>query len=101
MCMFNQSLAAGPPILILHACPWPVCVCRLSEKGVRLTRPSLFTTLASRQGLFQELSTELLSLVQQGVVKPHIHKIYPLAAAAEAHKDLESRSTVGKLLLQP
>jgi NADPH:quinone reductase len=32
-------------------------------------------------------------------LKLRIDRIYPLAEAAAAHRDLESRSTAGKLLL--
>jgi hypothetical protein len=50
---------------------------RLSDKGVRLLRPSLFSTLASdRSGQLQgDLTAQLLELVAQGVVKPHVHKV--------------------------
>lgn len=34
-------------------------------------------------------------------VKPKIHNVYPLKDVAEAHADLESKKTEGKLLLQP
>jgi NADPH2:quinone reductase len=34
-------------------------------------------------------------------MKQHIEKVYPLAEAAQAHIDLASRKTVGKLLLKP
>jgi NADPH2:quinone reductase len=40
-----------------------------------------------------------LNWIGQGKLKLHIHKVYPLADAAQAHRDLESRKTTGKLLL--
>lgn len=48
---------------------------RLGEKSVRLMRPSLFSTLASDPSLRGKLTTQLLELVQQGVVKPQVHKV--------------------------
>jgi NADPH2:quinone reductase len=43
--------------------------------------------------LFGWLAQKKLSL--------NIYKVYPLAMAAEAHRDLEGRKTTGKLLLKP
>lgn len=64
-------------------------------------RPSLFSTLAAEPGLTRSLTDQLLQLVQQGVVVPDVHKVYPLAAAAQAQEDLAGRKTTGKLLLRP
>ena len=40
-------------------------------------------------------------LVESGRLKIAIGGRYPLAEAAQAHRDLESRTTAGKLLLLP
>ncbi|KIZ07187.1 NADPH2:quinone reductase [Monoraphidium neglectum] len=79
----------------------PVDLLRLSDKGIRLLRPSLFSTLKSRDGLFLELAEKLLADVASGAVKQGVHKEYPLEEAGQAHIDLESRGTTGKLLLKP
>lgn len=81
--------------------PDPLDVLRLGEKSVRLMRPSLFSTLASDPGLGRKLTQQLLELVAQGVVKPQVHKVYPLSRAADAQTDLAGRKTTGKLLLRP
>jgi NADPH2:quinone reductase len=39
--------------------------------------------------------------VDDGILKVRIEKTYPLAEAAQAHVDLASRKTSGKLLLIP
>ena len=44
---------------------------------------------------------ELFRWAREGELKVHIHKEYPLADAAQAHRDIQGRSTVGKLLLIP
>ncbi|MDQ8728962.1 quinone oxidoreductase [Bradyrhizobium sp. LHD-71] len=44
---------------------------------------------------------EIFGWVKSGALKVHIHKEYPLADAVQAHRDLASRTTVGKLLLIP
>jgi NADPH2:quinone reductase len=38
--------------------------------------------------------------VLDGTLKLRIGRVYPLAAAAEAQRDLAARTTTGKLLLQ-
>ena len=38
--------------------------------------------------------------ILEGTLKIRIDKVYPLAEAASAHRDLEGRKTTGKLLLQ-
>lgn len=42
----------------------------------------------------------LFTLVAAGIIRVHIDAILPLAEAAEAHRRLEARATVGKLLLR-
>lgn len=40
-------------------------------------------------------------LVEDGTVRPVIHQTYPLAEAAQAHRDMEASGHIGKLLLLP
>ena len=40
-----------------------------------------------------------MSLLSKGVLNCHIHKVYPIQETAQAHFELESRQTQGKLLL--
>jgi NADPH:quinone reductase len=72
----------------------------LSQKGsLFLTRP----TLANYSSTIEELdwrANDVLNWIGQGKLKLHIHKVYPLSDAAQAHSDLESRKTTGKLLLR-
>jgi NADPH2:quinone reductase len=42
----------------------------------------------------------LHGLVTSGNLKVDIHATYPLVEAAQAHRDLESGRTAGKLLLE-
>ena len=44
---------------------------------------------------------EVLDWLREGRIKVRIGGRYPLADAARAHRDLESRATTGKLLLVP
>ena len=72
----------------------------LSQKGsLYVTRPTLFSYIASREEL-EWRSSDLFRWIGGGQLKINIDKIYPLAEAAEAHRDLEGRKTTGKLLLK-
>jgi len=73
----------------------------LSQKGsLFLTRPSL-AHYSSTQEELDWRAGDVLKWVSDGKLKLHIHKVYPLAEAAQAHRDLEGRKTTGKLLLTP
>jgi NADPH2:quinone reductase len=73
----------------------------LAAKGsLFLTRPSLMTYTAKRTDLLAS-ATELFEVVANGVIKVEIQQTYPLAEAAQAHRDLEARKTTGSTLLLP
>lgn len=65
-----------------------------------ITRPSLMAHQASRRNL-DEMSAELFRMVGSGKVRIEIDQRYPLAEAAQAHRDLEARRTTGSSLLLP
>jgi len=71
----------------------------LAEAGsVFFTRPQLrhyLGTAAEIQACAQALFEAILS----GHLEISIHKIFPLAEAAEAHRTIEARKTLGKILL--
>ncbi len=73
----------------------------LMQKGsLFLTRPNLAQYIATPEEL-EWRSSDLFRWIASGQFKVHIHRVYPLAEAAEAHRDIESRRTSGKLLLKP
>lgn len=72
----------------------------LSQKGsLYLTRPSLAHYSATQEELDWRAG-DVLHWIAQGKLKLHIHKVYALADAGQAHRDLEGRQTTGKLLLR-
>jgi NADPH2:quinone reductase len=74
---------------------------KLSQRGsLFLTRPKLADYLATRAELEQRAG-DVLGWVLSGQLVVRIHREYPLAEAAQAHRDLEGRGTTGKLLLVP
>jgi len=67
----------------------------LSAKGsLYLTRPTLASYTATRAELLAN-AAELFDVVAKGAVKIEINQTYPLAEAAQAHRDLEARKTTG------
>jgi len=73
----------------------------LGTKGsLYLTRPSIFHYIADRASL-ERRASEVLGWIVAGELVLHIGETLPLAEAAEAHRRLEARKTVGKVLLHP
>ena len=71
----------------------------LAQKGsLFLTRPTLFTYTATRAGL-DEAATELFEVVASGKVKVEVKQRFALKDAAEAHRALEARQTIGSTVL--
>jgi NADPH2:quinone reductase len=73
----------------------------LGRKGsLFATRPTLFTFLADRARL-EKMARDLVRAVGNGDVSIHVSRRLSLAEAAEAHRALEARETVGSLVLLP
>ena len=71
----------------------------LSQKGsLFLTRPTLAAYIATREELDWR-SGDILKWIAEKKLVLRIERVYPLAQAAEAHRDLEGRKTSGKLVL--
>jgi NADPH2:quinone reductase len=104
---FDGSLACLRPrgTLVLYggssgAVP-PFDLIQLSTRGsLYVTRPTLKDYTATREELVQR-ANDVLGWVADGSLKLRLEHSYPLAEAAQAHRDLESRKTTGKLLLIP
>jgi NADPH2:quinone reductase len=89
LALFGQSSGPVPPFDpgILNA-----------RGSLFLTRPSLGYYVATREELLWRAG-DVLGWLDSGKLKLRIDHTYPLADAAAAHRDLESRKTAGKLLL--
>ena len=89
--LFGGASGAVPPFDLI----------KLSQKGsLFITRPTLGHYTATREEL-EWRANDVLQMIVRGDLKLRIHKTYPLASAADAHRDLEGRKTSGKLLLIP
>lgn len=73
----------------------------LNAKGsLSLARPSLTHNVASHDDVLWRAG-DLFKWIEAGKLKVKIGKTFPLAEAAKAHYELESRRSVGKILLIP
>jgi NADPH2:quinone reductase len=89
LALFGQSSGPVPPVDLNI----------LNAKGsLFVTRPSLGHHVATRDELLWRAS-DVLNWIGAGKLKLRIDRSYPLAEAAQAHRDLEGRHTAGKLLL--
>ena len=91
MVLFGGSSGAVPPFDPLV----------LTQKGsLFLSRPSLNHYIITPEEL-QARAGAVFEMIRKGKLKLRIQHTYPLAQAAQAHRDLEGRKTTGKLLLLP
>jgi NADPH2:quinone reductase len=89
--LFGGASGAVPPFDLI----------RLSTMGsLYVTRPTLKDYVATREDLEQRAG-DVFGWVADGSLKLRIAHTYPLAEAAQAHRDLEARKTSGKVLLLP
>lgn len=81
--------------------PAPFDPLLLARKGsLFLTRPTLWDYTATREDLLASAKA-LFEAVGSGAVRIEIRRTWPLEGAAEAHRALEGRETVGASLLIP
>jgi NADPH2:quinone reductase len=72
---------------------------KLAAKGsLYLTRPTLAHYSLTREEVVSR-SSDLFNWLKSGKLWLHVEKTYPMADATQAHLDLESRKTSGKLML--
>ncbi len=81
--------------------PPPVAPRRLGALGsIYVTHPSLPDYTATREALLATAG-DLFAMVAGGNVKIDVSRSYPLAGAARAHADVESRRSTGSIVLIP
>ena len=89
--LFGGSSGAVPPFDLI----------KLSTMGsLFVTRPTLKDYVATRDEL-ESRAIPVFNAVADGTLKLRLEHTYPLTEAAQAHRDIESRKTTGKLLLIP
>jgi NADPH:quinone reductase len=80
--------------------PAPIIPGDLAKRGsLMFTRPTLFDFIATTEEL-DTAAAALFDLVRRGVIVPVIGARFPLEEAANAHRDLEARKTVGSTIFE-
>jgi NADPH2:quinone reductase len=77
----------------------PIEIMKISSGSIFLTRPTLADYVAERSELLWR-ANEVFEAFRLGHMQVAIGGRYPLADAASAHRDLETRQSTGKLILQ-
>jgi NADPH2:quinone reductase len=103
---FEKSLKCLAPRGYLVLCgqssgmvpPTPPSV--LQKGSLFLTRPMMLDYVATHDELDRR-ANDVFRMVMSGKLKVRIFRTFPLSQAVEAHRMLESRQTIGKLLLIP
>jgi NADPH2:quinone reductase len=91
LALFGQSSGPVPPFDLG----------KLAAKGsLFVTRPTLLHFMSDRGELLGR-AADLFNWIASGKLKLRIDKTFPLAEAAEAHRQLEGRKTTGKVILLP
>jgi len=108
----------GVDIVFEHvgAATWEVSIKSLARGGRMVTCGAtsgaqaqtdiryLFSKQLSILGTFMGSKGEVLEvirLVEEGKLRPVVHRVFPLREAAKAHRTLEEREHFGKLVLVP
>jgi NADPH2:quinone reductase len=91
MVLYGQASGAVPPFdpQILNA-----------KGSLFLTRPTLAPYTATREELLAR-AHDLFAWMRDGKLRVRIEKTFPLDQVADAHRLLESRAVIGKVLLIP
>ena len=91
MVSFGNASGAVPPFALSE----------LASRGsLYITRPTLFAYASDREKL-EAMAAELFEMVGSGKVKIEVRQRFALADAAEAHRALEGRRTLGSTVLLP
>jgi putative PIG3 family NAD(P)H quinone oxidoreductase len=77
-------------------------IAALMQKRLTITGSTLRVRSPTEKGaIARQLEEQVWPLLASGAVKPVVHATFPLTAAADAHRLLESGEVIGKLLLIP
>ena len=91
MVTFGNASGAVPPVAPLE----------LARRGsLFLTRPTAGNYVGNPDAR-QTGARELFAVIARKAVRLHVGQRYPLAQAAQAHRDLETRRTSGSVILLP
>jgi len=77
----------------------PLNISMLAKKNTKIMRATLMQYVVTREE-YEHYSNLLFDYLKEGKLTVNIHKVYDMTEVEQAHKDLEGRSTSGKLLIK-
>ena len=100
---FDKMAAGGRWILIatLGGIQTEIPLRSVLSKGLRLIGSTLRSRSTEMKGrILADLERELWPLFESRQLRPMIHRVLPMAEAAEAHRILEQQENIGKVILE-
>ena len=85
----------GIPAMLPHFSPMEFMSDNRAVAGVNVGH------LWGEEAMLASEMTALMDLFRKGSIKPHIDSTYPFDKAADAHRQIQERRNVGKVLLVP
>ena len=73
----------------------------LSKRGAVIATSLRVRPAEEKAAIVAAVREHVWPLLEDGTVRPVVHQTYPLAEAAQAHRDMEASGHIGKLLLLP
>lgn len=87
-------------IAFLQGARVEVNLAQIMMKRLTLTGSTLRARSAEEKGrIAEELRREVWPLLESGAVRPIVHATFPLERAADAHRELEAGTHIGKVVL--
>jgi NADPH2:quinone reductase len=105
--IFKRSIGAlnplGTIVAIGYADGWwdPLDTALMVGRNLSLNGFYLGRLMKLRPAVVQEATREVVALWESGAVKPVVGATFPLEQAADAHRLIEERKSVGKVVLVP
>ena len=85
----------------MHGSKCEIDFLSLLTKRLTLTGSTLRPrSVEQKTKIAQALKKNVWPLLEKGIVRPIIHKVFPLEKAYEAHSLMESSKHIGKILLK-
>ncbi len=100
---FSATQVYGNVVTILEPDPstnWKVARTRNQRISFELMLTPMLQGLVEEQNAQAKILEQCARLIDQGQLKIHVGKTFPLANAAEAHRVLEAGGVMGKLVLE-
>lgn len=72
----------------------------MSQRSLSFMSSHIGYLMEQEPGKMEEIYRDLTEFASAHAIKPHVGKVFPLEDASEAHKFIESRNSIGKVLLK-